>query len=322
MTTGFCYDPRFLNHDTGTGHPERPQRLSSTISYLERQAWFTGLRPIAASLAPMEAIGRIHTAEYIAHARSEIASGVSYLDSRDVAVSSDSFEVAQLATGAALNLCDAVMAGQIRNGFSLARPPGHHAEAGEALGFCIFNNIAIAARHLQAVHGLERIAILDWDVHHGNGTQHSFDEDPSVLYISTHQYPFYPGTGAATETGIGAGIGSILNCPLPAGSGAVEYELAFHEQILPKLHEFKPEFILISCGFDAHENDPLGSMELPTDFFGAMTAWMMEVADVHCAGRIVSLLEGGYDIEAMQSCTEVHLRTLMSAMHPTDTPTG
>lgn len=313
MATGFCFDPRFLEHDTGPGHPERPERLSATFGHLAAQSWFEKVTPVAASPAPLAAIERIHTPEYVARAKSEIAAGANYLDSRDVAVSPASFDVALLAAGAGLNLCDAVMDGRIRNGFALIRPPGHHAEADEALGFCIFNNVAIAARHLQATHGLERIAILDWDVHHGNGTQHSFDEDPSVLYISTHQYPFYPGTGAAGETGIGAGIGSILNCPLPAGSGAVQYEFAFHEQILPKLDEFKPDFVLISCGFDAHKDDLLGSMELSTDFFGAMTEWMLAVAETHCDGRLVSLLEGGYDIGAMQSCTDLHLRTLMAA---------
>ena len=313
MATGYSYHPDLLAHDTGTGHPERPARLSAAHEFLQTHTWYPELVQVPPTAASLAAIERNHKARYIEHARAQIAAGANYLDSRDVAVSAQSFEVALLAAGAGINLCDAVMDGRIENGFALIRPPGHHAEHDQALGFCIFNNVAIAARHLRAEHGLGRIAILDWDVHHGNGTQHSFETDPDVLYISLHQFPFYPGTGAASEIGIGPGAGSILNCPLPAGSGAVQYELAFHQQIIPKLDEFRPDFILISCGFDAHENDPLGSMELSTEFFGSMTEWMLEVAHRHCAGRLVSLLEGGYDIDAMRTCSTRHLDALRRA---------
>lgn len=313
MATGYSYHPDLLAHDTGTGHPERPARLSAAHNFVQTHAWYPELVQVPPTAASLAAIKRNHKASYIEHARAQIALGANYLDSRDVAVSAQSFEVALLAAGAGINLCDAVMAGRIENGYALIRPPGHHAENDQALGFCIFNNVAIAARHLRAEHGIGRVAILDWDVHHGNGTQHSFETDPDVLYISLHQFPFYPGTGAASEVGLGPGTGSILNCPLPAGSGAVQYELAFHQQIIPKLDEFRPEFILISCGFDAHENDPLGSMALSTEFFGNMTEWMLEVAHRHCAGRLVSLLEGGYDIDAMRTCSARHLDALRRA---------
>ena len=184
------------------------------------------------------------------------------------------------------------------------RPPGHHAEHDQAMGFCILNNVAILARYLKAVHGLDKVLVLDWDVHHGNGTQHTFEEDPSVLFASTHQYPFYPGTGAWSETGIGKGSGATLNCPMPAGSDDNDYEAAFMEKILPAIDQFKPEFIIISAGFDAHRDDPLGEINLSTGFYGWMTDRIMEMADKHAGGRIVSVLEGGYNLAMLPLCIE------------------
>jgi acetoin utilization deacetylase AcuC-like enzyme len=202
------------------------------------------------------------------------------------------------------------MQGEAENGFALIRPPGHHAESGEALGFCLFNNVAITAKYLKRRYGLEKILILDWDVHHGNGTQHTFEDDPSVFYVSVHQYPWYPGTGSHSETGTGAGNGATLNCPMPAGSGDEDYRAAFGQTILPAARAFKPDAVLISAGFDAHAADPLGGINLSTNFYRWMTSEVMEIADSSAGGRVISLLEGGYDLDALASCVVAHVEVL------------
>jgi acetoin utilization deacetylase AcuC-like enzyme len=209
-----------------------------------------------------------------------------------------------------------MMNGEITNGFALVRPPGHHAEVDTALGFCLFNNIAILARYLQKQYGLDKIAIIDWDVHHGNGTQHAFEADPSVLYVSTHQYPFYPGTGAVSEQGVGRGKGSVVNCPMPAGATDSLYRLAFAERIIPALERFAPEAILISAGFDAHAEDPLAEVQLSTDAFTWMTQQLLEVADRHAEGRVISLLEGGYNLSRLGECVATHLNELRRISQP------
>ena len=234
----------------------------------------------------------VHSHDLIVRARSACEQELPFLDVMDVGISRESFDTALLAVGGAQMLADIVIAGEVDNAFALCRPPGHHAERDQALGFCLFNNVAIAARYLQKEHGLDKILILDWDVHHGNGSQHSFEDDPSVLYVSTHQYPFYPGTGAYSETGIGRGEGATLNCPMPAGAGDEQYAQIFVEKILPKIDEFAPEFVIISAGFDGHVDDPLANICLSTEFYGWMSARLMEVADKHCEGRLISLLEG------------------------------
>ena len=310
MTTGFLYDKRFLDHDPGKGHPESKGRLTATLAALEKWEGFSALKPVASRLADESWIESVHSLEYIRHAESVCKDGFSYLDTYDVGICPDSYAVARLAAGGALALADEMMAGKISNGFALLRPPGHHAEKNAAMGFCLFNNIAILARYLQKRHGLDKVAILDWDVHHGNGTQHTFEEDPSVFYISLHQYPFYPGTGAASETGIGRGAGATLNCPMQAGFGDKEYERAFIERILPALKKFKPEAVLISAGFDAHKEDLLAHMGLSTDFFGWMSTRMIEIADQFGKGRLLSLLEGGYHLEFLPKCVKVHLAAL------------
>ena len=307
MATGFSFDPGFLKHDAGYGHPESPARLSTTMAYLEEQPWFKALVPVAARAAEPDWIRLIHSDSYMRHARETCLSGAPFLDSQDVGVCRDSYDIALLAAGTPLAIADALMRRDIDNGFALLRPPGHHAEHDMALGFCLFNNVAVLARYLQRQHGLDKVLILDWDVHHGNGTQHSFEEDPSVVYISTHQYPFYPGTGAASETGIGRGAGSVLNCPMAAGSGDQDYEKAFTGKIIPRIREFSPEFIIISAGFDAHRADPLAQICLSTEFFGWMTQRMMEMADQYSGGRIISVLEGGYNLEVLPLCIEQHL---------------
>lgn len=310
MNTGFVFDTRFLEHDTGAGHPECSARLTETMKYLRAQSWFKALDPIEATMADLSNISSVHDVTYIKRAEEVCRSGNSYLDSMDVGVCVESYDIALLAAGSAIQLADAIINKNIDNAFALIRPPGHHAENSQALGFCLFNNIAILARHLQNTYGLDKIAIIDWDVHHGNGTQHLFEEDPSVLYISTHQYPFYPGTGNYSETGTGKGSGATLNCPMPAGASVQDYESVFMQQILPKIDDFKPEFILISAGFDAHETDPLANINLTTDSFRWMTERIMEKADQYCHNRIISLLEGGYNLTTLPECIGKHLQAL------------
>lgn len=310
MKTGFLHDSRFLDHDTGHGHPECSERLSTTTHYLENQPWLASLINVNANTASIENILNVHDLAYVKRAEEICRCGHSYLDSMDVGVCPDSFDIALLAAGSAMQLADEMIKGNIDNGFALMRPPGHHAENSMAMGFCLFNNIAVLARYLQTCYGIDKIAIIDWDVHHGNGTQHLFEEDPSVLYISTHQYPYYPGTGNYSETGIGKGTGATLNCPMPAGSTDQNYELVFMNQILPKIDTFKPECILISAGFDAHRADPMANINLSTDFFGWMTTRIMEKAEQHCNNRIISLLEGGYNLDALAKCVSTHLQVL------------
>ncbi|MCG8379568.1 MAG: histone deacetylase [Proteobacteria bacterium] len=276
MKTGFLKDDQFLLHDTGPGHPECSARLSETMRFLNYQDWFDLLVNFEAQKADIEDILMVHDINYVKRAKDVCRSGNTYLDSMDVSVCKESYDIALLAAGSAIKLADEVMNDNIDNGFALLRPPGHHAENSMALGFCLFNNIAVLARHLQKSYGLEKIAIIDWDVHHGNGTQHLFEEDPSVLYISTHQYPFYPGTGNYTETGIGKGEGATLNCPMYAGASDQDYESVFTEKILPKIDEFQPEFILISAGFDAHNADPLANINLTSNAFSWMTERIIE----------------------------------------------
>jgi acetoin utilization deacetylase AcuC-like enzyme len=227
----------------------------------------------------------------------------------DTLVSPGSGEAALRAAGAVVAAVDAVVGGKAKNAFCAVRPPGHHAEAAQAMGFCIFNNIAIGALHARVAHGLARVAVIDFDVHHGNGTQHLFERDPSLFYASTHQWPLYPGTGAAEERG----VGNVVNAPLPSHSGSVEFRAAFERKILPALDRFAPELVLISAGFDAHQDDPLASLMLTEDDYAWVTAALAEVARTHAKGRIVSALEGGYDLRALAASAAVHVRALMDA---------
>jgi len=320
MPTGFAYDVRFLNHDTGRGHPETAARATAIMAHLDGLEWMHDLKRLAPVAADPAVVETVHTSAYLRRAAAACASGAPYLDSMDVAISARSYDVALLAAGAPLVLADAVMDGTIKNGFALVRPPGHHAEHDTALGFCLFNNIAILARYLQRQYAVEKVAIVDWDVHHGNGTQHTFEDDPSVLYISTHQYPFYPGSGAASETGHGRGKGTTLNCPMPAGATDSAYERAFVEQIIPALHAFAPQILLISAGFDAHRDDPLAGIQLSTNAFSWMSRRLLEVADRHCDGRVISLLEGGYNLSRVGECVAVHLDELRQAARRADPP--
>jgi len=310
MVTGFIYDPKYLEHNTGEGHPECPERLTATLEYLIKLPWFKFLKQLRPKACDIRWIEAVHDTPYIKCVEAACREGKHMLGTSDVGISAQSFDAGLLAAGGALELADQMMREDIQNGFGLIRPPGHHAERSAAMGFCLFNNVAILAKYLQKKHGLDKILILDWDVHHGNGTQHTFYEDPSVLYISLHQYPFYPGTGAASEAGAGAGLGATLNCPMTAGSQDKDYEKTFMKEILPKIRQFKPETVLISAGFDAHVKDPLASICLSTEFFGWMSERMMEIASQFSGGRVLSLLEGGYSLEALPRCVAKHLAVL------------
>jgi acetoin utilization deacetylase AcuC-like enzyme len=309
--TGIVYSDRFLDHDTGPGHPERPERLRALVPHLQKASLWASARHLTFEPATEELLTRVHTPGHVRFVRESCLRGATLLDEGDTRVSKMSYDAAILAAGGVAAAVDAVMLGELRNVFCAVRPPGHHAERDRAMGFCLFNNAAIGARHAQTSHGAGRVAIIDWDVHHGNGTQHIFYDDPSVLYISTHQYPFYPGTGSRGERGIGPGEGATLNIPMPAGAGEREYLSAFRDEILPALARFRPELIIVSAGFDAHRNDPLANINLTEATFATLTSLVMDAARGACGGRIVSILEGGYNLTALALSVESHLRTLM-----------
>ncbi len=310
LSTALLYDPVFLHHHTGVHHPERSERLSAAYHLLGAQTWFKNLHHLNSEKAQLGRVKEVHNPAYINRVAQACAQGLGHVDSPDVAISNASYNVALNAVGGVLCVADAVMAHQADNGFAMIRPPGHHAEVDAAMGFCLFNSIAIAARYLQKNYHLERVLILDWDVHHGNGTQHIFEQDPSVFYISLHQFPHYPGTGALSETGFGQGRGATLNCPMSPGSGDAQYMAAFKQIILPAAKNFAPDAVLISAGFDAHMADPLGSINLQTQSYVWMTQMMMELADQHCDGRLISVLEGGYDLNALAESVKEHIRIL------------
>ena len=256
----------------------------------------------------------VHAEEHIERVRHICELGGGVLDQGDTPVGPSSFETALLATGALLGCCDAVIEGRVKRSFAAVRPPGHHAEPNRAMGFCLFANVAIAARYLQRAHGMGKVAIVDFDVHHGNGTQAALEDDPSVLFISLHQDPrtCYPGTGYAWETGEATGRGFTLNIPFDPGSDDHAYDRALREQVVPKLDQFAPEILLISAGFDAHRDDPLAQIDLSEEAFEQMTRLLVKVADVHCGGRVVSALEGGYNLRALGRSVVRHLTGLGS----------
>ena len=308
---GFFYHPDYLTHDTGMGHPERPDRLESVVSHLLGVPEWHSLVHLQPEPATAEQIQLVHPGPYVKSVEQRCRTGEGLLDQGDTRVCLVSYDVALLAAGAVIGAVDRVLEGNLDSAFCSVRPPGHHAETSTAMGFCLFNNVAVGARHAQKKHGLQRVAILDWDVHHGNGTQEIFYDDASVLYISLHQYPFYPGTGAERERGSGKGEGFTVNCPMKAGSGEGEYLEAFQSRILPALDQFKPEFLMISAGFDAHKDDPLANIQLTDGSFEKMTALVTAAAKKHCGGKIVSVLEGGYDLGALARGVEVHVKGLL-----------
>jgi len=311
LKTAIVYDEVYLEHETTAGHPERPERLLETIETLRVSGVYDELLELKPTAAPLEWVAAVHSTEYIQRVRSTSEDAPAYLDSADVPVSRRSYEVALMAAGGVLRAVDAIMAGQAANAFCAVRPPGHHALESKAMGFCIFNNVAIGARYVQGKYKLPRVLIVDWDVHHGNGTEAEFYDDPNVLYFSVHQYPFYPGTGAESDRGRGEGLGSTINVPLPAGSGGGVYLETFEKVLRPAAMEFRPDFLFISAGFDAHRHDLLGGMDLTAEGFAELTEVVMEIAEKCCEGRLVSVLEGGYNIEALAACVEAHIRVLM-----------
>lgn len=311
--TGFLYDDIYLEHITTPGHPETPQRLTAIVDKLKNKGLHNKLVCLKPSPVSMEWLKTIHTPQYIERAKNNWQQGTIFLDSPDVPISPKSYEAAIMAAGGLIAAIDAVMEKKVINAFCAVRPPGHHAMADEAMGFCIFNNVAVAARYIQKKYNLPKILIVDWDVHHGNGTQAAFYDDPSVLYFSVHQYPFYPGTGSIAEKGVGKGLNYNINVPLPAGSTDADYIRAFEEKLKPAALDFSPDFVLISAGFDAHENenDLLGSMKVTTQGFAELTRIVKDIAQKCCAGRLVSTLEGGYHLEALAASVEAHIRVLM-----------
>lgn len=302
---GFVYSDQFLNHRTPSGHPEREGRLVALKEHLEKTDLWNELQHLPPEPATADQVMRVHTQSHFDFIRETCEKGGGVLDSGDTFAVKASFDTALLAAGAVAGGVDTVLAGQHDAVFCAVRPPGHHAERDHPMGFCLFNNVAVGVAQALQVHGLERVAILDWDVHHGNGTQHIFEASPEVLFISLHQYPFYPGTGSSEERGIGKGEGFTLNIPLPAGTGEKTYEQAFDEEVLPALRKFRPQLLFISAGFDAHKDDPLGGMLLTEDSFAMMTRKVRGVAP------IVSVLEGGYNLTALARSVEAHLNALI-----------
>jgi acetoin utilization deacetylase AcuC-like enzyme len=311
--TGLVYHPAYLDHDMGAGHPESPNRLRAIIQQLERSGTAERVKKIEPRKAEDEWIIQIHSPSYVAALnKHQPTSGRFSLDP-DTSMSPGSLTAAYLAAGGALSAVDAIMHGDVEHAFCAVRPPGHHAEAAHAMGFCLFNNVAIAARYVQREYGLSRVLIVDWDVHHGNGTQHSFEQDPSILFFSTHQFPHYPGTGRATERGTGAGEGFTINVPMSAGDGDEEYHAMFLNVLLPAADAFKPDFVIVSAGFDAHRDDPLASMGLTESGYSDLTGLVAGIAKCHAKGRLLSALEGGYNLSALSASVDAHLKALLAA---------
>ncbi len=308
--TGFVYDKKYLLHDQGEGHPERPERLKSVLQGLEKNRLRGKLVEIPPRPAEAGWIRKRHAAEYIDRVEKTSGRAPASLGA-DVHVSAGSYTAAVLAAGGVLAACDAVMEGRVRNAFCAIRPPGHHALAVHGMGFCIFGNVAIAAAYLREKHGIERVAIADWDVHHGNGTQEMTYEDPTIYFTSSHRYPFYPGTGAENERGAGKGEGFTLNLPYPAGAGDKRILDLWRDKWIPEMERFKPQFLLVSCGFDPDMRDPLGGCAVTAEGFAELTRLVKSVAAKHAQGRIVSSLEGGYDLEAMAEDAAAHVKVLM-----------
>lgn len=310
--TALIADPACLRHDTGPGHPERSARFEAVMKSFTTAGLLDKLTRFQPRAVTREDLLLAHGGRYLDLAEHEITSHLPQLSTGDTTISPASWDAARVAAGSALAAVDAVMEGKATNAFCVVRPPGHHASADRGMGFCVLNNVAIAARHAQKRHGLKRVLIVDWDVHHGNGTQDIFYDDGSVFFFSTHQSPWYPGTGRANETGAGAGKGTTLNCPLPAGSGRAEIFAAFEKQLVPAVDEFKPEMVFISAGFDSREGDPLGQFLLTDADFADLTKLVRGIADRHAKGRVVSLLEGGYSLSGLASAATAHVQALLA----------
>lgn len=303
--------PDFQQHDTGQGHPERPERLAAVHQRLTESGLEQRLTVIEPVIASEDWLHRGHAAAHVNNVRRRCEQGATYMEDYETMLCPASYDIARKAVGATFAGADAIASGNVDHAFCAVRPPGHHAEFDRAMGFCLFNSVVIAARYIQETHGAERVAIIDWDVHHGNGTQHILETDPSIFYFSIHQYPHYPGTGAEEERGHGEGHGATLNVPVPAGVGDDVYLKAFDEILTPALNDFKPQFVIVSAGFDAHIRDPLSMTRVTDEGFAKMTEQVLTIADEHANGRLLSVLEGGYDLESLSSCVETHLKVLL-----------
>jgi acetoin utilization deacetylase AcuC-like enzyme len=313
---GLVLDPCFEAHRTGRGHPERPERTARLRARLEADGLAARCRLIPPESAGDDLLTLVHDPDHVRRVEEACDRGAHLIDSMDTAICPDSARIARLAAGSLVALCREVADGSLRRGFAAVRPPGHHAERDLAMGFCLFNNVAIAARSLRHDEGVDRVLIVDWDVHHGNGTQHIFEEDPSVLYFSVHQWPLYPGTGAATERGKGEGLGTTVNRPLPPGAGDTEFLGALRESLVPAAEKFRPGFVLVSAGFDAHENDPLAALEVTTGAYDEATRIVRDLADRFSFGRLVTVLEGGYDLDALADSVATHVGALLAGTCP------
>ena len=307
---GFITHEACLAHLTGPGHPERPARLTAIIDRLTDTDLWAALRHITPRQAELADLRCVHEDTYISATVRDIEQGRATLSTGDTAICPASLDAALWAVGSAMAAVDAVAAGHVRRAFCAVRPPGHHATPTRGMGFCVFNNAAVAARYAQLTCELAKVLIVDWDVHHGNGTQDVFYRDPSVMYFSVHRSPFYPGTGGPAETGDGPGAGSTLNVPLPGGAGDEEFAAALADVLVPAADEFAPDLVIISAGFDAHVDDPLGGMAVTADGYAGLTRIVVDLADRHCGGKVASVLEGGYGLAGLAACVEAHLRAM------------
>jgi acetoin utilization deacetylase AcuC-like enzyme len=310
--SGLIYSPQYLNHQTPQGHPETPRRAEVVFKGLEDDGLLTQMERLQPRLATREDILRCHAASYFETAKKDVEHGLTDLSTGDTAISQQSFEVALLAAGGIITAVDAVVNKKIQNAFCVVRPPGHHATPSKGMGFCLFNNIAIGARYAQAKHKIGKVLIADWDVHHGNGTQDVFYEDPSVLFFDTHQHPWYPGTGDSSETGTGKGLGTTINNPFPAGAGREEVFGAFEKKLVDAANRFKPDLVMISAGFDSRLGDPLGHFRLTDEDFDDLTRVMLHIAKEHAESRLVAVLEGGYNLRGLMKATSAHVKTLLA----------
>ena len=310
----YVYHPDYLLHVPSFEHPESPDRLIAIDEHLRSTGLMESLVPVAPGEPSEEDVARVHDPEYMRRLELACRRGDITLESEDTYLCKNSYGIALLAAAGAVAGAEAVATGKVDRAFCAVRPPGHHAGRAEGMGFCLLNNTAIAARYLQARHGVSRIFIIDWDVHHGNGTQSIFLTDPTVFFFSIHENPtfLYPGTGRRWEIGRGAGEGCTLNAPMAPGSGDAEYRLVFEQMLPPAMERFRPEFILISAGFDAHRDDPLADIQLTDEGYAFMTRFVADLSNIYCGGRIVSILEGGYERESLTQCTERHVRELLA----------